>query len=471
MGKSAANPVYGTVDEAGQGIVPRKIKIAWSVGSMSETLMANSITFLALPIYNIALGVSPVLVGWATALPRLWDAITDPLMGNISDNTRSRWGRRRPYIALGAILAGIFFAIMWMPSTKFGEWGLFFFFLGVSILYYTAYTIFVVPHNALGFELSTDYNERTRVMSYRMFFASLAGVLFLAWAYKLCMLPIFKNEIIGVRYVGCLFGLLMIGFGIIPAVFCRENIQIQTQNKINLIQAFKFTLTNYPFLLLTGIAFTLLVGLFMVANFGTYINIYYVYGGDKKTAATMVGIGYATYQATGLLSVFLVGWLGVRLGKKPLMVIGQILVIFASLATWYLYTPKFPYLQLISLILINPGLVSVIVLSNSMVADICDVDEVNSGLRREGMYSAVFSWVFKGGIAGATVLNGYLLKWSGYDQKLGALQTPETIFLIRLLFAVVPALCVVLSLVLAILYPITQKRMHEVRAILDERKK
>lgn len=150
--------------------VPTRRKIAWGTGTIADTLMANGINGLALPIYSIALGVSPGLTGLAVGIPRAWDATTDPLMGNISDNTCCKFGRRRPYIALGAILGEILFAILWMPPAMLGKTGLFIYFLLVAIHFFAAYTIYVVPQSALGFELSIDYNERTRVMAYRAFF-------------------------------------------------------------------------------------------------------------------------------------------------------------------------------------------------------------------------------------------------------------------------------------------------------------
>ena len=117
--------------------LPLGRKLSWAVGGFGGNLMANGVTYLGIPIYSVALGVNPALVGLALGLPRLWQAVLNPLMGNMSDNTRSKWGRRRPYIAVGAILTGILFAIMWMPPAGLGPSGLFTFFVVISILYST----------------------------------------------------------------------------------------------------------------------------------------------------------------------------------------------------------------------------------------------------------------------------------------------------------------------------------------------
>jgi GPH family glycoside/pentoside/hexuronide:cation symporter len=445
-------------------------KLSWGIGGTAETLMVNTIGQLALPIYNIALGVSPVLVSYALAIPRIWDAFTDPFMGNISDNTRSRWGRRRPYIFLGAILSGILFIFLWVPPISSGEIGLFVYFLILSIPFFAAVTVFIVPQNALGLELSMDYNERTKVMAYRAFFAS-AGGLLLPWAYKLSLYSKFgNNEVEGVRVVGIIFGGLMIITGVIPAIFCRERLAAQSQKKISLKKAFKYTIENKVFLLLAGAVFMVLLGLFMVAPFGLYINIYYIFGGDKSAAATIAGIGGTVYAAMSLAMIPVVAYIATHIGKKTTFIIGQCLIVLASLSSWFFYNPNYPYLQLVPLVIIAPGLSCVFVLSGSVLADICDIDELNSGLRREGMYGAIFSWVFKGGVAGAVVLSGYMVNWSGFDSKLEHLQSPETIFNMRFLYAIIPALCVSVSILLMGLFPITKRRVAEVRSILDSRK-
>ena len=115
-------------------------------------------------ILNLGLGMNPALVGLLGALPRLTDAITDPLMGYISDNTSSRWGRRRPYIFVGAIFACIVFIILWQLPVGMSEIFYFWYFLIGSFVFYLGYTIFATPWVALGYELTPDYHERTRLM-------------------------------------------------------------------------------------------------------------------------------------------------------------------------------------------------------------------------------------------------------------------------------------------------------------------
>ena len=444
-------------------------KFAWGMGAFSNTLMVNTILVMAFPIYNLALGVDPKYLGWALSIPRFWDAISDPVMGNISDNTRSRFGRRRPYIIIGAILVGVLFGLMWSPPTGLGELGLFIYFLVISILFFTSYTVFAVPWNAMGFELTLDYNERTNVMAYRTFLEALGGTLLVPWIYKLCFLDIFGgDEVLGARWVGGAYGLIIILTGVIPGLFCQERLQVQSQERINIIQAFKYTLKNKVFLLLCLAVFLVLASIFLVMPFGGYVNIYYVYGGNKEAGATISAIGGTFYGIAGMLWTPFIVWLSNRFDKKKVLIAGQSVFALFSLLTWVLYNPSLPYLQLVYALFACQGLTCVWILTSSMVADICDLDELNSGLRREGMYGAVYSWVFKLGISGVMVLSGYMINWSGFDESLAA-QTPDTILKLRLLYAFVPATGMFLAILTILLYPINKKKALEIRAQINRR--
>jgi GPH family glycoside/pentoside/hexuronide:cation symporter len=448
----------------------RSTKLAWSSGALADVMMANVMTYLALPIYNIALGVDPRFIGWAMGLPRVWDAISDPILGNISDNTRTRWGRRRPFIFVGAILSGIFFAALWMPPVKFNTTAMGYYFLVTSFFFYTAYTIFVVPWSALGFELTTDYNERTRVQAYRTFIQALGGLLLgTLWWLAIKIGGDQDHVVDGVRVVGLIFGVYIIITGMLPAIFCKEQGSAMNQKKISFLSALATTAKNKTFLLLGAIMFFLLTGLFLVNSFGNYINISYVFNGNIEGVAKLGMIANFVFQATGLALVPLVAFLGVRFGKKKILLLGLSSVFLAYFTTWFLYTPKAPYLQLVSLALMAPGLSCVWVLTSSMLADICDVEEYNTGLRREGMYGAMFSWVIKAGIALTLVGSGYMINISGYDSTL-EMQTEQTILLMRLMYMIVPAVFIGISIVLVCFYPLTREKVEQIRLELDARK-
>jgi GPH family glycoside/pentoside/hexuronide:cation symporter len=444
-------------------------KLSYGIGGICETLSSNVIFNLAMPIYSIALGVDARLVGLAVSLPRLWDAFTDPLIGNISDNTRLSWGRRKPFILLGAILTGLFCMAMWAPPANLGHTGLFYYFLIISILYFTSYSIFQVPYSALGFELSEDYNERTSVMSYKTFIMGIGGVFLLSMAYKLCF-KFGHNEVEGARVVGVIFGLAIIITGIVPAIFNKESCKAMNQEKIVFWKALMQTSQNKAFLILCGVMFFILVGFFIANPLLIYINIAYICDGNKEMAATLFGYNIAIYGILGFAIVPLIKYLADKWDKKAVLLIGVFLVMIGFGLSWFYFNRKYPYLQLIFGVLASPGMSCLWVLTASCVADICDLDEYKTGLRREGMYGAMFMWLQKLGIAAILAISGYIVQWSGFDQAV-SVQSESVILKLRLMFAGAPLLFLAFAFILVIFYPVNRKTIENVQALLLERKR
>ena len=143
--------------------IPLIQKLAYGSGAFVNNLLGSAIGGMSI-VLNLGLGMDPALVGLLGALPRFSDSLTDPLMGYISDNTNSRWGRRRPYIFVGAILASLFFVLLWQLPRGQSESFYFWYFLVGSVIFYLGYTVFATPWVALGYELTPDYHERTRLM-------------------------------------------------------------------------------------------------------------------------------------------------------------------------------------------------------------------------------------------------------------------------------------------------------------------
>jgi len=456
--------------------IPFVQKISWSAGGITDQFMANGIGTLAQLIYNIGLGVPVVWIGWATTIPRIFDAFIDPFIGNSTDNARTRWGRRRPFIFVGAFLCAFFFAAVWMPPTKLSMMGLAVFFTLASMLYYFAYAIFIIPQNALGIELTPDYHERTRIQAWKLFMGSI-GAIALGWMYPLAQNAFFcgsehtsvPKEIVGMRPLAIIAAFVILGSGLLSALFCKEKMEVQSQPKIKVAGAIWLTLKNGPFLILTAVIFNLLIGLFIVMPFTNYISIYYVCKGDKAFGGQMGALTNTIYNILGMVAIPVVTWLATRWGKRKTMIVGQLSVIVGSVSSLWLFTPAHPYWQIIPPVAMCPGLTCVWILCSSMLAEVCDVDELKSGLRREGMFGAVFALVFKAGLAAVGVLSAYMLKWSGLVD--GALmQPPRTLFILRYEFALIPAFFLAISTLLTWCFPITEKSARAVRAQLDARK-
>lgn len=423
--------------------------------------MANSFSYLALPIYNLALKVDPVFLGWAMGLPRIWDAFADTFAGNISDNTRSRWGRRRPYIFFGALLSGLFFALIWMPPAKASPQVIGIYFLIVSFLYYTFYALFTVPWGAMGLELTDDYNERTNVQAWKNAMQA-GGGLFLGTLWWLS-LRLGANEVEGARWVGLIFGIVIAGAGVLPALLVRERHAHTSQEKIRFLKAARETFGNPAFLSIAGFTLCIIFGIFVINSFSLYINIIHVFGGDKGGVATLNMIINGAFQAFSLAITPVVAIVAKRAGKCRTLIGGMLLVMCGFLSSWWTYTPAAPYLQVVSLLLISPGLSCLWIIGPSMLADVCDYDETKTGLRREGMYSACYAWTVKAGISLTLVLGGYMLQWAGYDAMREAHQAAGVVERIRLLYMTVPAFMSLLGILCVVLYPLNDRRLAEIR--------
>ena len=466
-------------------------KLVYAFGTVAANFLSNGIGGLALPIYSIGLGLNASLVGLALGIPRTLDAFIDPLMGNISDNTRSRWGRRRPYIVVGGILCGLAFALIWRPNPNWSPNGLFAFFFVASVFYYLCFTLWSIPYTALGYELSYDYKERTSIQAYRVFIGFLFALAF-PWLYKMCFWSWDKllapnmgtithrlqeltqkshirgAEVSGAGVVGLIFGVLIIITAVLPAI-CRERVEAQSHEKMRFLTALTSTFKNKPYMILTAMSFLACFGLVMIQPFGLYVNIYHVFNGNREAAATMCGWGGTVNTLIGLLSMPLIPMFANKVGKKRAVLLGLAFTALGYISIWWCFTPKLPWLQLVPNLFIGPAWFCCLTLIPSMTADICDFDEVETGRRREGMYGAVSGWIVKVGIGLVTCITGIVVSLAGVDPKV-ATQSASTVFNLRVLFVGIPCLFLIAALIIGAYYPITEKAAREVRAILDERK-
>jgi len=438
----------------------------YGTAGLADTFLTFGITTLVMPIYNIGMGIDAKLIGFALLLPRILDALTDPLMGNISDNTRSRFGRRRPYVFLGVIFCALLFPFVWMPPAA-SDYMTVAYLVVIMSLFSIAYTIFNVPYTALGYELTQDYDGRTRLFAWRLYFATAAGVS-VQWLYKLCLVA-GDTEVEGVRVVSWVIAAIVLVFGIIPAIATRERQTIKSQAKVNFLKSIKCALSNRPFLLLIISYVILVTALFSSGALGLYINIFYVFDGDKDAAATVAAIVGTVLIASAFVGMLLVKKLSELTSKKTAMIVSLSAALFAVLLSWFTLTPKMPYLQLVHTVIMGMGVQGGWLLFSSLLGDVCDEDERQTGLRQEGIYSAVMGFCNK--CAGAFVGIGaaYMLDFSGFVP--GMDPDPEMGYKMKVIFILMQALGLLVALALMICFPINRKRAEETRRILDERKK
>jgi len=396
-------------------------RIGWGFGGLADNYIMNVLNMIFLVLYVQYFKMPPVLAGLALALPRFVDAITDPLIGNISDNTRSRWGRRRPYMVVGAILSAILLPFFWMPpggadNPIWWQNPAFIFVTVLGIFYAITYTLFVVPYTALGYELTSDYDEKTRVLAWRMY-VGLFGSLTVPWVYKLAQNDSFANEAVGAIWVSIAFGVVIIITGLVPVFVCREREEVQKQETSPFFKSFAATMTNKAFLILLIAYIFIIIGLFSAGTLGAFLNIYYICGGNKDFGGLMVAVAGSLGALVSYLSMFLISAVSVRTGKKTGMVLGLILALIGIIGGWFAMDPRWPMAQLITTVIACMGLQGCWLMVSSMVADVCDEDELKTGLRREGMFGAVNGFALKAALAITALVGGILLQFSGFDAE------------------------------------------------------
>lgn len=468
--------------------IPLPQKLIYGLGAFVNNLLAAAIGGMAI-VLNLGLGMNPALVGLLGALPRLIDAFTDPLMGYISDHTRSRWGRRRPYIFGGAIAAGVVFALLWqLPEGKSESYYFWFFLIG-SLVFYLAYTIFATPWVALGYELTPDYHERTRLMAVQNFMGQLAYLIapWFLWIMQYDVL--FDDLMTGASWLAIVIAIAVIGIGILPAIFLKERFQEMAvkelaekspphesgleqlrRNTTNFFQGFATSLKFTPFLKLCLATFLVFNGFMMVASFQSYVIIYYVFSGDQSLGAEYAGWAGTASAISTFCVIFFVSWLSTKIGKRRAFFFSTGVSMVGYALKWFCYSPQYPLLLLLPAPLLAFGLGGLFTLMGSMIADVCDLDELETHERREGMFGSIYWWVVKLGMAAALAIGGVLLNATGFDVALGGDQAASTIFLMRVFDVAVPLIASAIAIWMIASYPITEQKAHEVRQELERRR-
>lgn len=455
--------------------VPFRIKLGWGAGGLADNYIMNAFLQLVNPIYNLGLGLDPKLIGQATGIPRFFDALFDVWLGNVSDNTRSKWGRRRPYIFAGAILSAVLLPLLWMPPVHTQN-GMFWFLAIMSTIYLLAYSLYVVPYNALGFELTQDYDERTRVQSWRAFIG-LLGSLTIPWIYKLTLATghTFRNtEVFGAQVVSVGLGIIILATGLLPVIFCRENLQVQGQGKISMLSAIRSTLANRSFGILSTAYVIIIAGLFTSGVLGLYVTLFTICGGNKDFCGSIIGWAGTATTAGAYISVPLAVWVATHFGKREAMMGGLLLIMTSAILQWFTLSsrwagvPSYLQPQIFAGFIFGLGVQGCWVMMDAMTVDVCDEDELKTGLRREGMYGAVRSLTLKAAIAFANITGAYVLVGAGYVTNVNP--SPVVVSNMKICYVGIQSAGFIIAMILFMLYPITRARARETRGILEARK-
>ena len=458
-------------------------KIAFGFGMFANQMFPAVIGIFIVVLVQ-SLGFPGWMWGFVMIFPRLFDAITDPIMGFISDNTKSKWGRRRQYVFLGALIMGFSFIVMWQLHKENTIDYNFTYFLLWSLLFYVGLTIFSVPYVAMGYEMSDDFHERTNIMAVAQFIGQWAWVI-APWFWVIMDdQNLFESSEIAVRKLAIWVGLVCMTFAMIPAIFIKskstlnqdyESITFNNIIKslytifvINFGQAFKIK----AFRKLCIATFLIFNAFNTVAAFTYFIIVFFLFNGITgpdgawwwPTLFGSVGALVTTFLVIPAVTI-----LSNKVGKKKAFIISQSVSIIGYIMLWFLFIPGKPYLFLLALPFFSFGIGGLFTLMMSMTADVIDLDELNTGKRREGVFGAIYWWMVKFGFGIAGGLSGVILSVIGWESG-GATQTEEALYGLRLFFSGLPILGTLLAIYVMRDYEITEEKAKEISVELAARK-
>ena len=459
--------------------VPFGQKVAFGVG-----MLANQMFPAVLGIFMVVLVQDLGFPGWMWGViyffPRIFDSITDPIMGFISDNTKSRWGRRRQYVFIGAIIMGLAFIIMWQLYRSDGIDYNFTYFLLWSFVFYLGLTIFSVPYVAMGYEMSNDFHERTNIMAVAQWIGQWAWVI-APWFWVIMYDPeLFESADVATRTLAIWVGIICMLFAMVPAIFIKskstlnENyapLKLKTIGKslTEIISGFKDAFALRPFRKLCIATFLVFNAFNTIAAFSFFIIVYHLYDGDAGAAGIWPTLfGSVGALATTFMVIPIVTRMSKVLGKKKAFIYSQGVSIIGYIMLWFLFVPGKPYMFMFALPFFSFGIGSLFVLMMSMTADVIDLDELRTGKRREGTFGAIYWWMVKFGFAIAGGLSGVIMSTVGFDS--GAQVQPDgAITGLRLFFSGLPILGTTIAILVMRNYDVTEETANEVRAELDKR--
>ncbi|MEM6769908.1 MAG: MFS transporter [Bacteroidota bacterium] len=462
--------------------VPFYQKVAFGLG-----MLANQMFPAILGIFMVVLIENLGFPGWMYGLiafaPRIFDSITDPIMGFISDNTRSKWGRRRQYVLLGGVIMGIAFIFMWQlfqeNPLNYNFW---YFFLW-SIVFYLGLTIFSVPYVAIGYEMSDDFHERTNIMATAQWIGQWAWVI-APWFWIIMYDPEwFPTAEEATRTLAIWVALPCAVCAIIPAIFIpsestvdRDDYEPLTLSSIGgslikIFQGFADAFKIKYFRQLCFSTFLIFNSFNTVAALTFFVIVYKLFNGDAAaTGVWVVLFGSIGALCTTFIVIPIVAWMSKTIGKRKAFLLSQAISLIGYILMYFLFIPGKPWLYLIALPFFSFGIGSLFTIMMSMTADVIDIDELNTGKRREGIFGAIYWWMVKFGFAIAGGLSGLMIAVVGFDSSLPTTEQQAAVDGLHAFFCFFPMAGTIGAILIMWSYDLTEEKANEIRAAISAKK-
>ncbi|MFH2067290.1 MAG: glycoside-pentoside-hexuronide (GPH):cation symporter [Pseudomonadota bacterium] len=437
-----------------------RLKAGYGIGDIGCNIFIVTCGLFLLFFLTNVMGVEPALAGLALLFPKLWDVLSDPIMGGISDVTHSRMGRRRPYLLAASIPFGIIFFFLFVAPhyasgySKAVHVGLMF------ALGCTVFTVFNVPYSSMVAEMSDNYNERMSITSFRMIGSSI-GVL-IAGGLAMPLVDLGGGGEAGFRFMGIVFGVAITLFCLICFRTTRNARTLPVSEKIIPIgEQITIAFRNTPFkkLMLMYIFQSLSIGVLMA---GLIYYVKYVMGLPE----TAMGIIFPILIVTSILFIPVWVKIGVKLGKIRAYSIGLCILSF-MLFSLFFTQPSQVSLFYFQIFLLGIGFSSFQLFPFSMLPDTIEFDELQSGMRREGIFSGIWSCGQKTAYSVGPSIVGFALSLSGFD--VDAIQPESVETGIRIVFCIFTAVTVLFSLIPFTKYDLTEEKFENIKQMIRQK--
>lgn len=442
--------------------LPRRTKLLYGVGDTGFSLTSTIIgAYFAIFLTDVV-GLSPSVAAVAIFVGRSWDYVNDPLFGHISDRTRTRWGRRRPFLLFGALPFAMAFTMLWWRPPWENELPLAIYYGMAYVAYDAAATFAYMPYFALTPELTSDYDERTALTSYRMFFSILASLV--AFTVPLSLIGSFAPENAPrILQMGVVFGLASAVPLWLTFLGTRERETYTTQERPNLLQSLRAAMKNRPFVFGTIIFLLTWVAIDVLQPTLLYFVKYCV---ERESQSDLI---MGTIFVTAIITLPFWEWTSRHWSKRGAYIAGIAFWAVVQLVLMTVNASASIMLILFLCILAGIGVGAAHVLPWSIIPDAIEWGELQTGERHEGMFYSLITLVKKITSSIAIPLALLVLDATGYVPN-AAQQTRQARLGIRLLVGPIPAAMLCAGILFAVLYPLGRERYAQICRELENQR-
>jgi len=377
---------------------------------------------------------------------------------------------------------GLAYIFMWQLSKADGvEYNFWYFFLW-SLVFYLGLTIFSVPYVAMGYEMSDDFHERTNIMAIAQFIGQWAWVIAPLFWIIMYDESWFPSADIAVKELAIWVAIPCALCAMVPAIFIKSNSTLDEDYEplnssnignslMKIFESFVAAFKIKEFRKLCGATFLIFNAFNTVAALTFFVIVYKLFNGDAGASGIWVSMfGCLGALGTTFIVIPAVAWMSKKLGKKKAFMLSQSISLVGYIMLYFLFIPGKPWMYIIALPFFSFGIGSLFTIMMSMTADVIDIDEINTGKRREGVFGAIYWWMVKVGYGIAGALSGVIITVVGFNSDLATTDQQAAVDGLHAFFCFFPMIGTILAMLIMRNYSITEERAHEIRAELEKRK-